>query len=266
MTGALSVVLQSRVGAGVNYFLGRISKTGSPLYFPVALATKAPLGLLIAGFVGAVARSGRRLALALAAGLLFFLLVSARSTYNIGVRHVLIAFPFAALVGAAASKASPTRAAFVGLFVAVEAVETLRVHPHELSFLNAAAGGVPAGRRFFADSNVDWGQDLARLAAAAPRYGKPPLPTVVFGGDLPRRYAPFLRAVAPGDEDRDEAVIALGEVPFAIGPELLETKGSPEAKRLGDLRAALKERGTRVGEIGGSIGIWRLERPRLAAR
>jgi 4-amino-4-deoxy-L-arabinose transferase-like glycosyltransferase len=266
VTGALSVVLQSRVGAGVNYFLGRISKDGSPLYFPVALLTKAPLGLLLAAFVGAISPPGRRLALALGAGLLLFLLASARSTYNIGVRHVLVAFPFAALIGAAAAKAGRVRAAVVGLFVAVEAGETLRVHPHELSFLNVAAGGVQAGRRLFADSNVDWGQDLARLASAAPRYGKPPLPTVVFGGDLPRRYAPFLRAVAPGDEDREDAVIALGEVPFAIGPELLETKGSPEARRLAELRAALKERGTRIGEIGGSIGIWKLERARLAAR
>jgi hypothetical protein len=268
VTGGLSVVLQSRIGGGVNYFLGKVSNEGSPLYFPVALATKAPLGLLLAALFGAVSRSGRRPAVLLGGGLLVFLLVSARSTYNIGVRHVLFAFPLAALVAASsAASGSPRRwrepvlCALLGL----EAAETLRAHPHELSFFNALAGGVNGGRRLFADSNVDWGQDLGRLAAAAPRFGPLPIPAVVFGGDLPRRYAPLLRPPAPGDAERGGAVIALGEVPFAIGPELLESKGAgPDARRLAALRDALLTRGMRIGEIGGSIGIWRLEAAALA--
>jgi hypothetical protein len=152
------------------------------------------------------------------------------------------------------------------LVLALEAAETLRVHPHELSFFNAIAGGPRGGRRLFADSNVDWGQDLARLADAAPRLGTTPMPAIVFAGDLPRRYAPILRPVAPGDADKPGALIAMGEVPFAIGPELLESTGSPDARRLRELRDALRTRGSRVAEIGGSIGIWRLEPARLTSR
>jgi len=153
-----------------------------------------------------------------------------------------------------------------GLLLAVEAGETLHVHPYELSFFNAFVGGLEGGRRLFADSNVDWGQDLLRLAKAAPRFGAPPLPAIVFGGDLPRRHAPFLRAVAPGDTERPGAVLAMSEAAFNVGPELLESKGAPDAARLAALRTALKERGTRIGAVGGSIGIWRLESARLAAR
>ena len=140
----------------------------------------------------------------------------------------------------------------------MQAIEVLAVHPHELAFFNAAAGGSSGGRRFLVDSNLDWGQDLARLSAAAPAYSSSPLPAIVFGGDLPRRY-PTLRPLAPGDEDRPGAVIAIGETPLALGPELLASKGATrDAERLEALRRALNARGTRIGTIGGSIGIWRL--------
>lgn len=264
-TGFLSILLQSRVGAGPNFFLGRLSYEGSALYFPVALATKVPLALGLAALAGGVTRAGRRTALALSAGILLFLLGSARTTYNIGVRHALFAFPFAALAASAllAPGAAPRRRGLLAAGLAgLAAVELLAVHPHELSFFNAAAGGLPAGRRLFADSNVDWGQDLIRLSRAAPALSAAPLPAVVLGGDLPRRHAPALRAVAPGDEDRPGALIALGEVPFAVGPELLASKGAAsDAERLARLRHALATRGERVGAIGGSIGIWRVVRP-----
>jgi len=261
--GPESVRLQSRKGAGVNYFLGRVSIGGSPLYFPVALLVKTPLALLLAALAGAVLSGGRRTGAAVAASLALFLAVSAGTTYNIGVRHLLFAFPLLSLLAAALAAGGrglvrPVAAA--GLFLAL-AAEVLPVHPFEMSFFNAAAGGAEGGRRFFADSNLDWGQDLRRLAFEAPGWSSDPIPSVVFGGDLPRRY-PTLRPVAPGDEDRPGAVIALGEQPFAIGPELLRSKGSVrDAERLARLREALSERGERVGSVGGSIGIWRIVRP-----
>lgn len=263
-TGFLSVLLQSGVGAGPVYLLGRVSTGGSPLYFPIALAVKVPIGLALAALAGALSRPGRRTALGLAAGLLLFLLASTRTTYNIGVRHALFAFPFAALAASALLAGDPprrSRLVAAGL-VAVSAAELALVHPHELSFVNAAAGGLPAGHRYFADSNVDWGQDLVRLARRAPELSAEPLPAVVFGGDLPSRHAPALSAVAPGDEDRPGRLIAVGEVPLAVGPELLAAKGAArDAERLARLRDALRSRGTRVAAVGGSIGIWRIDRP-----
>jgi hypothetical protein len=179
------------------------------------------------------------------------------------VRHALLYFPLAA-VAAGAALASPAvrlrRAATLGALV-VAAVEIATVHPHELSFFNALAGGPEGGRRFFVDSNLDWGQDLLRLSEAAPALAPGGLGAVVFGGDLPARHAPVLRPPFPGEEDRPGTLLAIGEAPLALGPELLRSKGAvADADRLDRIRTALHERGTRVGAIGGSIGIWRIDR------
>lgn len=271
LTGALSVALQSEVGAGVNYFLGAVSREGSPWYFPVALAVKTPLGLLLGVGVALSARAGRRTAAAAGASLLLFLLFSSRTTYNIGVRHALIAFPLLAIVaGAAASGLTDLSArrsarlrlgATLGALLAAS-LEAATAHPHPFSFFNALAGGPDGGRRFFADSSLDWGQDLLRLKALAPSLAPDGLPTVAFGGDLPSRHAPALRPPAPGEEDRPGAVFAIGEAPFALGPELLRAKGATgDAERLESIRTALRERGRRIGTVGGSIGLWRIESP-----
>lgn len=270
LTGAFSVALQSEVGAGVNYFLGKVSREGSPWYFPVAVAVKAPLGLLLGVAAALAARGGRRFAAASGLSVALFLLLSARTTYNIGVRHALFVFPLAAIAAGAALAGEGTgsterRARLPGFASAgallLAAVEIVAVHPHELSFFNALAGGPGGGRRFFVDSNLDWGQDLLRLKEAAPSFAPDGLPAVVFGGDLPARHAPFLRPPAPGEENRPGALLALGEAPFALGPELLRAKGAlDDAARLERIRTALRERGSRIGAIGGSIGIWRIDR------
>lgn len=263
LTGALSVALQSDVGAGANYFLGKVSREGSPWYFPLALAVKAPLGLLLGLGAALAARESRRFTALLGAALLLFLLLSARTTYNIGVRHALLFFPLAAVAAGAALASPPVRlrrAATLGALL-VAAVEIATIHPHELSFFNALAGGPEGGRRFFVDSNLDWGQDLLRLKEAAPALAPGGLGAVVFGGDLPARHAPVLRPPYPGEEDRPGTFLALGEAPLALGPELLRSKGAvADADRLERIRTALRERGTRVGAIGGSIGIWRIDR------
>jgi hypothetical protein len=263
LTGTLSVALQSDVGAGVNYFLGNVSREGSPWYFPVALAVKAPLGLLLGLAAALAARESRRFAAVLGSALLLFLLVSSRTTYNIGVRHALLFFPLAA-VAAGAALGRPgyrlRRAATLGSLL-VAAVEIAAVHPHELSFFNAFAGGPEGGRRFFVDSNLDWGQDLLRLKDVAPTLAPGGLAAVVFGGDLPARHAPVLRPPFLGEEDRPGSLLALGEAPFALGPELLRSKGAAaDADRLERIRTAVRQHGKRVGAIGGSIGIWRIDR------
>ncbi|MCG3193251.1 MAG: hypothetical protein DIJKHBIC_02501 [Thermoanaerobaculia bacterium] len=262
-TGLAMVYLQSKIGVGgpVNYFLGTRSVAGNPLYFPFAIAVKATLALLSALLLAVAFRESRRFALLFLAGFSLFLAVSARSTYNIGVRHVLFFFPVAAIAAAGAlAEPAPAfrRRLLAGLGLAA-GLETVAVHPFYTSFFNVAAGGNEAGHRYFADSNVDWGQDLRRLARRAPELTKgEPLPAIVFGGELPVFHAPALRPLAPGDEDRPGALIAIGESALATGPEFLRAKGNPDAERLENLRAALLSRGERVESIGGSIGVWRI--------
>ena len=63
------------------------------------------------------------------------------------------------------------------------------VHPHELTYFNALAGGPRGGRHILSDSNLDWGQGLkglARLQRSEPEYRD--LTLYYFGDTDPAHY------------------------------------------------------------------------------
>jgi hypothetical protein len=91
---------------------------------------------------------------------------------------------------------------------------TLAQHPHHLAYFNELAGGPSNGWRLLVDSNLDWGQDLKRLAAWLREHPTPGLKLSYFGSAEPAWYgiasealpgyaAPHpprvTRKVAPGD-------------------------------------------------------------------
>ena len=88
----------------LSYFMGEVRETGWWDFYLVALAVKTPIPLLIAGPLGVawLARTGWRRGhswalapLVLVATLLGF--ASTFSRINIGIRHILIVYPFLAL-------------------------------------------------------------------------------------------------------------------------------------------------------------------------
>src|SRR5207244_12535393 len=104
--------------------------------------------------------------------------------------------------------------------------ELVRIHPHELSYFNAFAGGPENGRKLLSDSNVDWGLDLKRLASelARRRVARPTI--VYFGGDdvLYRTGVPDFAAdprVQPG-------LVAVSAFPLAGGAEVRDSPGRPD--------------------------------------
>ena len=87
-----------------SYLLGQVSNDGWWYFYFVTLAVKTPLPLLVAGPVGLVwlARNGwrERNGWALAPAVLVFAILAFASVFsriNIGIRHVLILYPFLAL-------------------------------------------------------------------------------------------------------------------------------------------------------------------------
>jgi hypothetical protein len=92
-----------------SYVLGTISSTGHWWYFPLALAIKVPLPLLIFAVIGGVALARRRFGpdaenptvWLVFAPPLVFLAIAMTSQLNLGVRHVLPVFPFLLLLAAA---------------------------------------------------------------------------------------------------------------------------------------------------------------------
>jgi hypothetical protein len=270
--GLASVIRQSAVGGGVNYLFGRTSVHGFPLYFFVAFAVKSTIAFLALTLVVLVSFSRRPSVFSnearvflLPVAVLF--LSSIGSAYNIGIRHMLPVYPFLALCGAAvfarAAESAQARgrtglaAAALALLPLLSGGELLRIHPHELSYFNALAGGPEGGRRILSDSNVDWGLDLKRLARELERR-RATTPTIVyFGGDdvLFRTGVPDFAAdppIRPG-------LVAISAFHLAVGPEFHDYHGDHAlAAALRLLNAKIAARGRPAGRVGYSMYLFEL--------
>ncbi len=157
------------------YLDGKWSLEGHRDYYVKALWYKLPhatqlLGILSFLFLlvpGARPRQGRELLLLLPP-LLLLPAIASFSDMQLGVRYLLPSFPFLFLLcGTAAKwfewKRFPIRSMLLVIF-ALGVPWGLRNHPRHLAYFNEIAGGPAEGRHRLADSNLDWGQDLRRLA------------------------------------------------------------------------------------------------------
>ena len=184
-----------------SYLLGQYSNTGWWYYFPVAMLTKTPLATLSACVAAIVVLvlairtiRWRAVAASWTAACLFippaiFLISAMRTNLNLGLRHVLLVYPFIYLgiglaVGEAWRRWRGVAKWTAALLAIVLALETLLAFPDYIAFFNAAAGGKRGGFRILGDSNLDWGQDLKLLAhvaagAAAHASEREPLPRLL---------------------------------------------------------------------------------------
>jgi hypothetical protein len=159
------------------FLLGEVRTRGWWYYYPIVLAVKTPLPLLalaVAG--GAYAVRARRdegwPALVPLAGVAAVLLPALLSHVDLGVRIVLAVYPFVAVLAARGAVSAwraggggaerAVRRSAVALLVLAIAVVPIRAWPDYLAYFNPAAGAHP--ERVLVDSNLDWGQDLYRLA------------------------------------------------------------------------------------------------------
>jgi 4-amino-4-deoxy-L-arabinose transferase-like glycosyltransferase len=277
--GLAAVVRQNAVGGGITYLNGRVSTEGFPEYFFVAFAVKSTLAFLAVTLAILASPLLRRLGVADKAGffdewrlfgvpVLVLFLASIGTTYNIGIRHLLPVYPFLALFAAALfARAWEKRRSSAGARIAsaawlvlplVSAVELARIHPHELSYFNALAGGPAGGARILTDSNIDWGLDLRRLRAELARRGvrKEDLTVSYFGGDNVsyRLGVPDFSAF-PVVRGR---LVAISVFLLTAGPEFSAYHGDQamaEAQR-GLQRAIARARP--AGRVGHSIYLYEL--------
>lgn len=270
VAGLAGVAAQNRFGGGVNVLRGKLSVEGFPGYFPVALSVKTSLGLLALLVAGLLLLLLRRapfdlvlLALLLPAAQL--LLSGLGASYNIGVRHMLPALVLLALAAVlVVVRALPPRgaAALLALCAAVQAYETLAVHPHEVSFFNALAGGPSNGEAWLNDSNLDWGQDLRRLPPLLTRLGIPEEDVTVayFGGALPSYHLPRSRTFDPARDAVGPGVWAVSSYVVTAAPELMRLRGKEaEAEGYERLRQAVRAAGPPFARVGYSIALYRLK-------
>jgi Dolichyl-phosphate-mannose-protein mannosyltransferase len=178
------------------YLLGELSTSGWWYYFPVAFLVKTPSAVLVAcGIALATIPLASRLstrqrfaaACLVAVPLLFFCLAITASL-NLGVRYILPIYAFLYVVLAFTLCEygpllfrqwwRPTLTALVVVLV----IESLAIFPHYTSFFNALSGGPGHGRTYLLDSNIDWGQDLERLANYVREKQLSPVCAATFGG------------------------------------------------------------------------------------
>jgi len=184
--------------ARLTYLNGAISITGWLSYFPIAFAIKTPIAIMLLTIAGLSAIACRRTAKCrdpiLMTGFVTFAVVYAivavASRLNVGHRHLLPVYP-AVMVFAGASAAwmssRPGRRLVLGA-VAWLAIANLWIHPHYLAYFNELIGGPANGHLYLVDSNIDWGQDLKRLAVYARRHPGESVKLAYLGTADPTRY------------------------------------------------------------------------------
>lgn len=174
-------VLQHNAEGHPGYLLGTPSKNGFWYFYLVDISVKTPLALLVLFFMGAAAWRNaallRRayLPLAFAAGILA---VAMFSHINIGIRHVMPLYAGMCITAAVGlvrlmeSSAIRNWAAWAALLLIVwYGGSSLISHPDYLPYFNELAGSHP--ENIVVDSDLDWGQDMKRLAVKLREVGAP---------------------------------------------------------------------------------------------
>ncbi|XVS61676.1 ArnT family glycosyltransferase [Actinosynnema sp. CA-299493] len=237
---------ENRVWGG--FLFGRHYSGSLWYYLPAALLVKTPLGALVLWSAGAVAvvavprlRPAAPYVLVPTAVLLAAAMTGDR---DLGVRYAIFVPMFLAVAatGVVAVRRRWAHGAAVVLVV-FAATSSLRTYPYYLPYANEAFGGPAKTRLHLHDSNVDWGQDLGRLAERLrQRYPGERVWLVYKGSGLPSRH---------GIDAADPRTVPPDQV-----RGLLVVSNSSIAKA-DDHLTALIDGGTPIDEVGHSITIYR---------
>jgi hypothetical protein len=209
---------------------------------------KTPLGMIALWTAGAVAiLAVRRLRPAAPYVLVppaVLLAISMNGARDLGVRYAVFMPMFLAVAaaGVTLSRRRPALWATAAL-VCFVAVSSLRTYPYYLPYSNEAFGGPSKTHLRLHDSNVDWGQDLGRLASHLRRHHPGERVWLVYkGAGVPAYY---------GIDASNPLKAPLGEV-----HGLLVVSDSSAAKADGRL-AALLATSTPIDDVGHSITVYR---------
>ncbi|WP_225889217.1 glycosyltransferase family 39 protein [Streptomyces resistomycificus] len=231
-----------------GFLFGRVYTGSLWYYLPVALLVKTPLGLLALWAAGAVAvvavRRSRPVAPYLLAPPAVLLAAAMQGSRDFGTRYALFVPMFLAVAAGCVLvvrwRWAPAVTAALVLFLAVSSVRT---YPYYLPYSNEAFGGTTRTHLHLHDSNVDWGQDLGRLAdRLRERHRGERVWLVYKGSGVPSWY---------GIEASDPLAVPRHEV-----RGLLVVSDSAVAKAKGRLAELIA--GSRViDQVGHSITIYR---------
>jgi Dolichyl-phosphate-mannose-protein mannosyltransferase len=207
--GGLRDLAMDNRGGHTAFLLGEWRHRGRWWFFPVLLVTKTPLPFLLLSGIGTVflvlafskKRDWRRIALIFLPAAVLALAMP--SNINIGLRHVLAIYPFLAVVSgyaawelwASLQRPSFSRALLAAMLVCLIG-SSVAAQPDFLAYFNGLAWG--HGERIALDSDLDWGQDLARLSKWLGARGVEDVALSYFGrAELSSAGLPRFHELAP---------------------------------------------------------------------
>lgn len=233
------------------YLLGEKRNGGFWYYFPVLLVFKTPVSLLLLLVASVIlAFEAKARSVLVLAGLIvpagLYLAVSMAGGVQIGIRHVLPLLAVLYVLAGVVFTRTRLRSAIVVLAAVLAAVETLPRHPDYLAFFNLLARTNGQHERIAADSNLDWGQDLRRLAAHVKRN---------------ERLRRELSAVYPLGDRQTPLFMTLG-----LDPNLIDAPPRPGSivavsisrRILDPERFRFLDAATEVDRVGRGIVVYRL--------
>ena len=221
LASGLQTVYKHNEYGHASYLLGQYSMKGWWYFFPVVFAVKTPLGFLALAVAGLCISlfKPKRFSWQQKATAIFpvlILLICMSSRINLGVRHMLVVYPLLSIVSghvltACLKNSRPAiRAVAIGLAV-WSVVDSVLVHPDYLAYFNQIASRHP--ERILAESDLDWGQDLHRLAARLQSLGVQEVAIRYFGTTpLDRVGLPSYRALSPTAPTSGYIAISLHEL------------------------------------------------------
>jgi hypothetical protein len=198
--GIRSVWLHNKEGHPA-WLMGKLSLRGFWYYYPVVLAVKTPVALLILTIAACFRWRRAAAPLAFAASIV---LVASFGSVNIGIRHILPVYIGLSVAAAIAALKLPKIA--VVCLLAWQIASGIANHPDYIAYTNELANLLSGNRpdRILADSDLDWSQDMQRLADRIFQFGVPEftfkstsLGYLATGQDFPR----FVQ-MPPGDHPR----------------------------------------------------------------
>ena len=224
LSTGVAEVLEHNARGHVSFFCGTISFSGNWLFFPTVLAAKTPLPLLCLFGLGAfvVLRDHRQewrylMPLVGAAAVLGIAILS---RLNLGSRYILPLYPLMAItagIGAAhlLSARSWGRALMGGLLIGQVAVSAA-TSPDYLTYFNLLAGAHP--EKLLVDSDLDWGQDVNRVATELRHRGIAHVVTSLHSNaDLSRHGFPAYSEMEWDEPTTGWIVISLTRLAFGEG-------------------------------------------------
>jgi hypothetical protein len=220
----LFMVFQRATGGNTTYFLGDVTNKGWSHYFPIVYLIKTPFTLHILTILALLLlalprsekakRSKQKIAgwlkkyfveISMLIFLVVYWAVSIKSNLNIGVRHILPTFPFVYILISGQikrlfdyiKKLEPRRGKYLILIgwnvlivtcLVLYGLSSFSIFPYYLTHFNELVGGSGNGYKYVTDSNLDWGQDLKRLAKWVDEQKIEKIKVDYFGGATVEYY------------------------------------------------------------------------------